>query len=594
MSQRPAFRYYVHPVRGGALSLLLFATTAQAALPPVNTWGYLEYQWGRETSEEQPPSTSQRVTVKVNAATYIWQPWIALLDGGLGLSWSQLDQDGSGQNGELITGNARLRLFPRSHFPFEAFLERNSSNLEGDRAGPDLVTTSYGFSQQYNPKDGGRYSFRYRHTTRTEEQAGTTLIGSKEDDDFFAVRLSRALGLHSFVLRSELEKTDKTSPDEELTRTLHLLTHRFRPDASLSVDNFVSINDSVYDRDSGESRFTVQQLNSVVFWRPKSEKPLLVTGTALVQGVDAGGSGAASETQSIILNGGATYRWSPSLMLRANAGITSTQTEGAEDIFTTSQRVGADYGPPGIPLGEFEYNWNTSGELGNRTGVEDENGNSGSVQEISASLGHSLTRSISLGEESSLNFAVGQHGSASEDTADSSQQTLTHTASAGWNQHRGSTSTLVRVSANDTRRFGDDKSVFQLVNLQASRNQQLSRLSSLSGNLTVQASRSQMEDDSESGNWTTLASIDVLYRHHRFLGVPRLEFSSELNFRSENLIPLFEKAQGENEREDRAWRNRLDYRIGRMEMSLRAHLNETDGQMNTVIYFQVRRNFGGM
>lgn len=593
MSQRPAFRHYLHSLRGGALSLLLFATAAQAALPPVSTWGHLEYQWGREMPEEQPASTSQRVTLKVNAATYIWQPWIALLDGGLGLTWTELDQDGSGQDGELITGNARLRLFPRSHFPFEAFLERSSSTLEGERAGPDLLTTTYGFSQQYNPKDSGRYSFRYRHTTRTEEQAGTTLIGSEEDDDFFALRASRAFGLHSFVLRSELEKTDKTSPDEELTRTLHLLTHRFRPDASLSVDNFLSINDSVYDRASGESRFGVRQLNSVAFWRPKSEKPLLVTGTALVQEMDSGGSGTATQTQSIMLNGGASYRWSPSLTLRANAGISSSRSEG-EDTSTTSQRVGADYSPPGIPLGKFEYHWNTSGELGNQTGVEGENGDSGSVQEISASLGHNLTRSVSLSEESSLNFSVSQHGSASEDTADSARQTVTHTASAGWNQYRGSTSTLVRLSGNDTRRFGDDKGVFQLINLQASRNQQLSRLSSLNGNLTVQASRSRTDGDSDSGNWTTVASIDVLYRHHRFLGVPRLELTSELNFRSENLIPLFESAQGEDESQDRVWRNRLDYRIGRLEMSLRAHLNETDGQMNKVIYFQVRRNFGGM
>ena len=58
-------------------------------------------------------------------------------------------RDTEDRSGVLTTGNARLKLFPASRFPFEAFVERTDSDTDGDLTGLDLETTRYGVPLAY-------------------------------------------------------------------------------------------------------------------------------------------------------------------------------------------------------------------------------------------------------------------------------------------------------------------------------------------------------------------------------------------------------------------------------------------------------------
>ncbi|MBW2421785.1 MAG: hypothetical protein JRH19_24825, partial [Deltaproteobacteria bacterium] len=61
------------------------------------------------------------LTGELFGESYIWRPWLATWNGGLGLSsvWTHSQDDSTSL---VITGDGTIRIFPQSRFPFEAYL----------------------------------------------------------------------------------------------------------------------------------------------------------------------------------------------------------------------------------------------------------------------------------------------------------------------------------------------------------------------------------------------------------------------------------------------------------------------------------------
>lgn len=575
-----------------ALAWIVPAATALGQ-PQGRVWGYLEYQGRYMDREEGEGGTMNLGTVRVNGSTYLWRPWFAQVSGGLGLTWARF-RDGIDSDSELTTGEGRLNLFPESHFPFEAHVERDDTRVRGDVVGPDYTLTRYRLIQQYNPPGGGRYRLRYRHGERTEERGGTGGLGAEEQDDQLGLELERGFGSHNFRFTSEIEEIERQDPSSQHDRELYLLRHTFRPGGTFSWDNMVSFNDFTETTAALKSVSQVSQLSSVAFWRPRTERPLLFTANILANSLDYQREVGDTETRSVSLNGGATYQWTPRVTVRAS--LAARQSRGEDgDMRSESERLFIDYTPDQIPLGDFAYRWSANGQLGNRTGQAGEADTGDAVQELGMGLGHSLGREFAGVRGGSLSLRLSERVNGLADTEDAESVNLVHSASLGWNRLSGSVSTLARLSLNDRREYGDEESTFQLINLQVTRNHRIDQNTSWSGNVTMQASRSVTEstDPELDGDWDGSSSIAVTYQRRRVMDVPRLDFTSELRVMSHNLLPVVQtEFTPSDEREDRVWRNRLTYNIGLLELNAWANLSQgQDRNVNMLLLFQARRRF---
>jgi hypothetical protein len=85
------------------------------------------------------------------------------------------------------------------------------------------------------------------------------------------------------------------------------------------------------------------------------------------------------------------------------------------------------------------------------------------------------------------------------------------------------------------------------------------------------------------------------YRHTELFGVDNLAFTSDLRWLSEDFQtedPFDPDFELETERLNSSWRNRIEYRIGLLQLRADADLREVNGMWSQSILLQVRRYFG--
>lgn len=96
---------------------------------------------------------------------------------------------------------------------------------------------------------------------------------------------------------------------------------------------------------------------------------------------------------------------------------------------------------------------------------------------------------------------------------------------------------------------------------------------------------------SRSQNASIMAN--VAYQASRFLGVRGLNYTMQLNMDTRSRDNRFlGDASGAFEPLRTSWINRLDYRVGLMDMRLSATVNDTGGKKNALLFFQATRQLG--
>ena len=89
---------------------------------------------------------------------------------------------------------------------------------------------------------------------------------------------------------------------------------------------------------------------------------------------------------------------------------------------------------------------------------------------------------------------------------------------------------------------------------------------------------------------THSASGEVTWRAQRVFGVPRLRFQSRVRLSTDTqtsdivLLAL-------PDRESAVWENRLDYLVGRLELSATLRLSKTDELWRELLLLRLQRNF---
>jgi hypothetical protein len=146
-------------------------------------------------------------------------------------------------------------------------------------------------------------------------------------------------------------------------------------------------------------------------------------------------------------------------------------------------------------------------------------------------------------------------------------KSLGHSFNANISYRSRAADTSAWISASDSRDLGADTAQ-QSVSLRFNRNQTISRISSMSGNIGVSWSRNE---GGETGSTTSSAANGGAdYSNSRFFGVYRLNFSSRLNLQKPS---LFEGGGHVSS----SWENALRYNVGMLSTSLNANFTKQHG-----------------
>lgn len=583
---------------GAAAFTLNSATLADMA--PIEQDGYVEYQFRMTRNDQGVGSDQHLATWRGQASTFVWQPYILLLDGDLGLTRTRNANSSSAEDGTIVTGAISASAFARSTFPLRVYFMSRDSRVDGEIFESDFTTRNWGFMQQLaSRRHGGRLSLEYRASDTDQISVNGTTERRKFSSEQWQLNGGRAFGRNDFRITTSLRELQQDVPQQSQERLLVNLRHQFRGGSRFNIDDTLFYSDERLNLSSTDQLRRFLQFNGYSNWRPDTNKPLIVIGRVVAQAVESG-NGTIRDSHNYLMSGTATYQFSPRTTIAASAGFNGSGGSEAEGRTGTFQRLRGNYRSRPLSLGRVSYNWGTTLNLGNR---RDRNGVVEAVQDLGLSLDHGLSRVANLDAGRQLQFGVTQTAAAQADTQDRREQTLVHTAYATYSRTRGRTAGYLRFSASDRRLYGDRRDEFQLLSLQASSRMQLSRTRSLNGGFSFQFSTATtpMMVDLTTGdmrmidNGSYTYSVNLSYVDRELFDIETLNFQSELRYLSAEFRdddPFRPSVEFDLDRSDSSWRNELTYRIGLLELRALAEIRDINGRWNSLAFFSIRRYYG--
>lgn len=599
---------------GGIVDAQAQTSTAEAAslpqtavAPAVETgrrWQLAPIRWNGQIGliantsdgDSQPRRTQVSETFNVTAASYIWQPWFVQVAAGIGLLFSQTtdsgDSDGgattrahSGGGSRGVTGNFGLNVFPVSRFPFQLNVDVTDSRASGDFVGSDFRSTRLGLRQNYRTLAGSTsFTAGVESSTLTSDSFGRDRVN--------VVDGSMTTAWDNQRLQVNASYSDNSRSSDDLGSHIARLDaqHGWRSDEFLSIDSLASVSHEArrFSSVAPEFRSDVRQLNSLVNWRTDWDEPLIVFGTARLYDATVSGDGGRSTGRNMNLSGSASYRFSRNLSAFGAAAFSYIET-GAQNETLTLQSAGAQYQIDPRMWGPATYTANAGVTAANLSG-----GPLGTRQQYQLQAGHQVLVSIASGESSAWTFSLGQNGGAIDETENGASRTLSHNGSIGWRYAPpAGLAGFASVSLGDSRTYGGQREGrFQLLNFQVSGQLRPGPYSSLSANLTAQATRELTSGETEPRT-THSTSGGATYQHTRAFGVPRLRYVAQFNVYNQQFD---QRLQGNPNalRENVTWslEQRLEYLIGRLDSRLTLRVTEVDGKKSASLIASVYRRFG--
>ncbi|MBK8335121.1 MAG: hypothetical protein IPL03_00415 [Sterolibacteriaceae bacterium] len=580
-------------------------------------WGIAPIRWGLTLSDSLRWSRSDEgqsgiqhlQQAQFRANSYLWQPWFAQVSGSLGLisgvdrSKSLEGATDSRNRQTSVVGGALINLFPVSRFPFVGQLEVSDSRTSTDLTDSNYRSTRLSLRQTYRNLKGDVSANASFDHSRLNGDFGSDTVNAVSLGFSRAFEKQSIAGDFSYARNSRSDDVGSASYLRASAR------HTYRSSAALGIDSNVSYNDSdqrfsggAGSLGSGLGRFRFLQATSFATWTPENSR-WRGTGTARVFQADTSSGGDGGNSRSLSLNGSASYLLNRNATLYGGLGINLVRTDADSSVLTT-QTLGANYNGDVLDFGKYSYNWYASANLANQSG-----GQEGAVRTLNLSIGHGLNRSWDLSPTSGVSANLGQTISATQTSQFGSGRGISHNAGVSWRGYPGeSLSTYVSLSAADSRNSGDNANSFQLINFQANGQWQLSRYSSASADFTWQHTkqssnlrRTQRErtsdpiDDTESKGSGSAAGGNLTYVHARALGVRGLRYSLLFNANSSRTVSDTRQEGNPDAGRDlvtKSLEQRLDYRIGRLDLRLSTRVAEIDGKKNALVLVRISRDFG--
>jgi hypothetical protein len=549
--------------------------------------GSVGYTLRTLTGSSSIDTTSNQLRGVVNARTYLWQPWFATADASLRLTQDSTDYEGGGASTDtsIVSGDLNLNVLSQSRTPFSLIYNASDSRVDViDLASPvttlgdkEFQTRRLELKQSYFNPQGDRFQARF------DTNKWSARDGDSYEDDLFGLEMDLRRPQHTLTAKTSYQEAERSVLDQRAETTVVNVDHFYHPGRALRVDSMASYYDTSITSDQplnstnqGKSSTDLGQLSSFVFWRPV-DNPLSVSGGVRVFDLNGSTAGNSTELSSVSATGGLYYQMTQNLRLDANLEV-GTNDNGDDSVTASRQRMGALYQSDMYEiLSHYTYQWHTSASFQNQdTGEE-------AVQTTQVRLGHDAQRLWLMGGNGTLRLSLTQAVSANQFSgdADATTERLDNSGSLSWDKLDSFSTSMVQLTLADSRAFGDQEDNQQFANVQVLRTQTLTDLSTLSGNLTVQAVSRDFNDLGDDDTVTATGQLN--YQQAGLFAVARLRFLSDLRL---------SKAATDDGIDRTEWENRLDYVIGLLDTSLSWRwIDLNNNEDYNIIYFQVNRRF---
>ncbi|MGK7346472.1 MAG: hypothetical protein ACNS63_11775 [Candidatus Nitrospinota bacterium M3_3B_026] len=580
------------------------------------TWGgYIYDFYNRQSWEGGEGFERNMLGLRLNVSTksFIWRPWFALVDGGVGLYASRTaGRNIAGYTSNTLLGDLGLSVFPYSRFPFQANYSRNRTDQGGDLRDTRTETERYSARQNYRTRGGTNFSGGYLHTdVKTENlQAG----GSSENNttrsvlDTFDFSASKSIEDHSLGLNSTYNKSKRV----DITRDYNTLSvigrHRYTPRGSFSLENEANYY-NYYERavtgyKAGAEEFIwdqdIYQVTSNTYWRPE-DKPLTVNAGLRYYGTDTGRSSSRTggAPSNFLANGsvyaGANYSVNENTNVYGTANY-SKPLEPPTDSYIANQSFGVTYSADPVDFLKMDYTW------GNQAGMSHSMSDRSNSLRLMETIRHGLQKGFDIGESSSIDISVDESFSLDhyanaahgfyETPEPRTRETITHAASISWLMSGMWGRGVVRLSGSDNRSRGvmeGGEVVSQFVYFQASLDRRLSKYSLVYVDWVTQYSDSNLNDNDSIGGRVRSHGL-AQYKNSRLFGVGGLSFQSSFRVEGRSYFPGIESE--EESSETISWVNNLDYSIGRLQTAAMYSIVQTVAGRRDILMLRISRNFG--
>ena len=336
---------------------------------------------------------------------------------------------------------------------------------------------------------------------------------------------------------------------------------------------------------SREASSTTLGLSSTANWQPDTERPLNVSGGLQYFHFDF----EENRSQSASAFVSANYNYSPNISVFGSGQVSYVDTQRVQDVLGLAT-AGLYYTSDAIALGRFNYSWNASG-----AGTV-QSGRSGDVATtLTSSVGHGIDRTYEIDTRSTLSLAATQGLSWIVDSSTGNSVGLRNGITGTWEFKQSDDFTMrLSLGANDSRFTGESDDAYTSFLAQLDGNLFIDRYSSVSAALTVQLTQQDTSQGvgAEQGFITSIFGT-MGYQHTRVFGVPRLRYSAlytgntqELNNRAQGNLDALPRLEAHS------FEQRLEYRIGRLDLQALARLSQIEGENNAFLFFSINRAFG--
>lgn len=543
-------------------------------------------------------SSSFAQSLNLNGNTYIVAPYIAQLNGGVGLQRSRVSSE-SGGGGESVVGSGGVSLFNQSRWPFSLAMSRSTSSAAAAAGEATATARSLGVSQRYTPEDRGFTVSANASQTSFSTSAGDESRSFSRDINYQPVLRTEmpqsfsAAATFNGNRRESLRDSAQTFSDSDvrLHHSINMVDwNGFRFDTAASARRF-RLGQGV----GGAGSTSLQQISTGYSWLPEDpDSRLAVSGNLSANRVAAsGGGGDSLQSNAYVGTVNVTLPLAYPLTGSLGGSAFLAQSE-AGNVSGQSLSGNLSYAFPVRPLGAFTY----GAGVGTSASLARSTQQTGLAASLSANASQNVSRSIEYDGRGTLALALSQALAASRFTGgglDGDSKTLMHSGTLRWAPAgAGKLQWGTGMQAQDQRTSGIGSSWSQLVRFDLTGQTALSWKENLSGSGAMDYSRQGNDsgDSSLQSQWVGTGSLMATYTNQRVWEIPRLIGRVEYRLRA-SPSAYGSEAGGSGLITDHILDSQLNYRIGLLQLGLQGQLQWAGGILRHSIVFSVNRAMGG-
>lgn len=571
-------------IAGGVGSL----TATASGLVSTNVNGSVGYTYRSTAHGSGAYSNQNLLKANIDNTFFIWRDWFITGSSSLVFTQDQTGMEDRSSQTFSSTGQLSFSVLPQSSTPFGFSYTRSDSRVE---SGLKLFTGANAASLDDNVVSdswvvhqslvGKGYRLRLKYS---DDQFNSSLRGKYGSNNLGLTGLFRG---KSGVLRASVAQSDGTTYNKVNRKSLVTrVSHNYTGFQQTTISTVLSSNNiqqslpaSDLNGNAANYDMTLNQASVMLIWRSLNKK-LTVTSSLRFLGIESAVSSRLDDVSnsSLATNLGLAYRFSQNLT--ANLNSSRVMNENSSSASTVAQdRVGLQYRSNSIELGRYDYDWRTSADLSRR---EDDGSESNGA---SFSLGHGVGRRWGFARSQQVYLRGSQDYSISSQV-NRERQRLGHRVSLGWKQSLAGINRQMQVQISDQRDIGND-TVLQTVSADVDQKMQLTRRIKLNGSLNYQLTNYQYAGSSggTSSSDTAVISANAGLSYMNPFSVAGLMFTS--NYRYSQSVAALEGDLTAQQ----TLNNKLNYRVGKIDVSLQYLYREARKISYNSVYFNVRRVF---